>query len=62
MYKQNAIEKWMKSCILHFSKKDDLRNTKNYRGIILTAIVTKIHNVLLLNHIQPKVKKILQKN
>ena len=51
-----------KVCIFSFSNKGDLRITKNYSGIILTAIVTKLYNALLLNHILPEVEKILLKN
>ena len=36
VYNQNRIERWMKGCILHFPKKDDLGLAKNYRGITLT--------------------------
>ena len=43
------------------SNKDDLEITNNNRGITLTAIDTKVYNVLLLNHIQPEVEKILRK-
>ena len=42
-------------------KKSDLRITKNYRGIILTAIAAKL-NALLLNCIQTEIAKILRKN
>ena len=50
VYKQNTTEK------------GDLRITKNYRGITLTAISAKIYNVLLLNGIRPEIEKILRKN
>ena len=42
--------------------KDDLRIAKNYRGITLTSIAAKIYNALQLNHIEPKIEKILKKN
>ena len=45
--KQNSTEKW---------KKGNLRITKNYRGIILTTIMAKVYNALLLNHVQGKSK------
>ena len=54
VYEQNSIEKW--------TKKDDFRITKNYRGINLTGIVAKVYNSLLLNHIQSKITKILRRN
>ena len=38
------------------------RITKNYRGITFTSLSTKIYNALLLNHIEPEIKKILRKN
>ena len=47
---------------LLFPKKGNLRITKNYRGITLTAIAAKVYNTLLLNHIQPKIQKVLRKN
>ena len=57
-YKQNSIEKIMKGGIFLFSKKGNLRIIKNNRRITLPA---KVYNVLLLNCIQPKIKKILKK-
>ena len=42
--------------------KGDLRITKNYRDITLTAIAAEVYNVLLHNCIQPEVEKILRKN
>ena len=41
------------------SKKNNLRITKNHRGITIAA---KIYNAQLLNRIRPKAKKILWKN
>ena len=52
----------MKGCILSFPKKGDLGLAKNYRGIILTSIATKIYNALLRNCIEPKIDTILRKN
>ena len=57
-----TTEKWTKGCILPFPKKDDLRITKNYRGITLNSIVAKVYNALLLNYIQSEIKKILWKH
>ena len=39
-----------------------LRLAKNYQGITLTSIVTKIYNALLHNRIEPKIEIILRKN
>ena len=36
--------------------------TKNYRGITLTSIASKIYNLMLLNRIRPKIEDILRKN
>ena len=44
------------------SKKGDLGLAKNYRGITLTSIATKIYNALLRNRIEPKIDNILRKN
>ena len=51
----------MKGCILPFPKKGDLGLAKNYRGITLTSIATKIYNALLQNCIEPKIDNILRK-
>ena len=61
VYNQNPIDRWMKGCILPFPKKGDLGLAKNYRGIILTSIATKIYNALLRNPIEPKIDIILRK-
>ena len=45
-----------------FTKKSDLWLVKNYRGITLTSIVTKIYNTLLRNCIERKIEKIIRKN
>ena len=55
-----AIEKCTKGCILFFSKKGNIRITKNYRGII--AMTAKVYNVLLLNHVWHELKKTFRKN
>ena len=52
----------MKGCILPFPKKGSFGLPKNYRGITLTSIAAKIHNVLLRNCIEPKIDNILRKN
>ena len=62
VYNQNTIDRLTKGCILLFSKKVDLRITKNYRSITLTFIATKIYNALLCNRIELKIEKIFRKN
>ena len=62
VYNQNPIDRWIKGCILHFPKKNDLGLAKNYRGITLTSIAAKIYNALLRNCIEPKIDNILRKN
>ena len=62
IYNQNTIDRWTKGCILPFPKKGNLGLAKNYQGIPLTSIAAKIYNVLLHNHIEPKIEKILRKN
>ena len=62
VYNQNTIERWTKGCILPFPKRRDHEIAKNYRGITLTSIATKIYNALLLNCSQPEIEKILRKN
>ena len=62
VYNQNTIDRWMKGCILPFSKKGDLGLAKNYRGITFTSIAAKIYNALLRNHIEHKIDNILKKN
>ena len=47
MHKQNSIEKWKRSCIYLFPKKNELEITKNYRGIPLSGIAAKVYNVHL---------------
>ena len=51
----------MKSCILHFPKKDTDGITKNNCHIMLTAVAAKIYLALILNHIPPEGKKILKR-
>ena len=45
---------------IFFPKKKNLALTKNYRGITLTSIASKIYNLMLLN--RPKIEDILRKN
>ena len=58
---QNIIDRWMKECILPFSKKGDLGLAQYYRGITLTSIAAKIYNALLHNRREPKIDNILRK-
>ena len=44
------------------SKKGNLVNTENYRGITFTPIAAKIYNLLILNRIRPNIDPILRKN
>ena len=44
-----------------FSKKGDLGNTKNYRGITLTDMAMMVYNARLPNRNRPEVEKILRK-
>ena len=57
-YNQNTIERWTKGCFLPFSKKGNLKNTKNQRSITFTS---KFYNALLLNYIESEIEKILRK-
>ena len=50
---QNTKDRLTKGCVFLFPKKSDLGIAKNYRGITLTSIATKIYNALQLNHIEP---------
>ena len=49
-------------CILHFTKKEDLRITKHYEGITLNVTATLVYNTLLPNRIKQEIKEILKKN
>ena len=52
----------MKGYIHPFPKKGVLGLAKNYRGITLTSIATKIYNAHLRNRIEPKIDNIIRKN
>ena len=43
-------------------EKCDIEITKNYKGITLSAIASKIYNALLLKWIQSEVEKVFRKN
>ena len=62
VYKQESIDKWTEGCLLPFPKKGDLGLTKNYCGIILTAIAATIYNLMLLNKLRPKIDPLLRRN
>ena len=48
--------------LFSFPKKGDQVLAQNYQGITLTSIAAKIHNALLRNRIEPKIKNILRNN
>ena len=62
VYKENTIEKFIKGCILSFSKKGNLGIIKNCRSITLKARSASIFNALLVSRIRPEIKKILRKD
>ena len=62
VYNQDTIDRWTNSCILPYPKIDDLGIAENYCGIMLTSMVVKIYNALLLNLIEPAFEKVLGKN
>ena len=62
VYQRDTIDKWTKVCFLLFPKRGDLRITKNYSGIILSAIAPKVYYDMLVNCIQTEIEKILRKN
>ena len=62
VYNQDPIKRWNEGCLLPFPKKGNLALTKNYRGITLTSIASKIYNLMLLNRIRPNIEDILRKN
>ena len=55
-------ELWSINNIKPLPKKGDLGFTKNYRGISLSAIITKILNRMILNRIRPKIDPKLRQN
>ena len=59
------FEHWNQSSNLnrmHFPNEGDLGITKNYSGIILTALVAKVYIAMLLNDTLPEIEKIQRKN
>ena len=61
VYSQDTKEKWRKGCILAFSKKSDLGISKNYRGLTLTEIATKVYNALKLKKFFGKIRMVFRK-
>ena len=57
VYNQNAIDRWIKGCILPFPKMGDLGIAKNYWCINLTSMAAKIYYVLLCNCIELKIEQ-----
>ena len=55
------MDRWTKRCT-PFPKQVDLGLAKNYRGITLASLVTKIYNALVRNSIEAKIESILRKN
>ena len=55
-------ELWSINNIKPLPKKGDLGVTKNYRGISLSALITKILNRMILNRIRPKIDQLLRFN
>ena len=55
-------ELWSINNIKPLPKKGDLGITKNYRGISLSALITKILNRMILNRIRPKIDPLLRVN
>ena len=53
---------WSINNIKPLPKKGDLGYTKNYRGISLSALITKILNRMILNRISPKIDPLLRAN
>ena len=50
----------MQGSIFPKPKKGVFGITKNYWGITITSIVDNVHNVLLLNRIEPEIEKIFR--
>ena len=55
-------EQWEVNNIIPLPKKGDLGITGNYRGIALSALITKIINRMILNRIRPALDPLLRKN
>ena len=61
-YNLNTIDRRIKGNIPPFPKKGDLGIAKSYKDITIISIAAKIYYALLLNRIEPEIKKILRKN
>ena len=71
VYNQSTKDRLTKGFIRTFPKRDYLGIAKNYqvdlgccgcKGYALTSTAAKIYNVLLHDHIEPRIEKILRKN
>lgn len=61
-FNSNKPKAFSKSCIIPLPKSRDLQQPSNYRGVTLSAIVSKVCNSLLLNRITPHLDPILRQN
>ena len=55
-------DQWNISNIVHVPKSGDLTKADNYRGIILTSILAKTYNRMILNRIRPVLDPLLRHN
>ena len=55
-------QQWSDINILPLPKDGDLSNASNYRGIGLSAMMSKVVNKLILNRIQPQLDPLLRNN
>ena len=55
-------QQWSDVDILPLPKDGDFSNTSNYKGIGLSAMMSKVVNKLILNRIQPQLYPLLSKN
>ena len=58
----HKLQQWSDINILPLPKDGDLSNASNYRGISLSAIMSKVVNKLILNRIQPQLDPLLRNN
>ena len=55
-------DQWSKCNIVPIPKSGNPEEVGNYRGIALSAVITKIINKMLLNRIQPYIDPLLRPN
>ena len=55
-------DQWGINDIIPLPKKGDLSITKNYRGIALSPMISKLCNRMILNRIRPKIDPFLRAN